>query len=130
MRVFAWLYLALLAAIVTAANLGQKSLLRWVDYVPLRDKAMHFLLLGGACLVVNAMLSGRKLTVGRFSLYLGTAVVFLLATCEECTQIWMPYRTFSWADMTANWLGIICFDRIFAWSQTRKAAATESQGLG
>jgi hypothetical protein len=99
-----------LIAIFTLVNSGKTGILRIVEYVPFRDKTVHFLLIGGAGLVANLALGLRKWKAGRVMFYTGTCIVFVLATMEECSQMWIPTRTFSWADMSANWLGILFFD--------------------
>jgi len=119
-RVIAWLYLACLATIVALVNAGQSWLLAWVYYVPMRDKSMHFLLLGAACLGLNLALDCRKISLWGGALMWGTLLIFAFATLEEISQIWVPHRTFSYGDLLANWLGILCADRLLAFHQARQ----------
>lgn len=75
--------------------------------MPLGDKAAHFVLVGGLALLANLAWPNRMWRVGVLRFMAGSIAVGLLITAEEVSQHWLVHRTFSWADLTANWLGVV-----------------------
>lgn len=124
MRILTGLYLVLVAIIVVLANVNQLGILGWVHKVPMGDKLMHFLILAGVCFAINSLLRLRKVSVLGIPVFLGTLIVLAIATGEEFSQMWIPSRTFSWLDMLANWLGILCMDRFLAMRERRASNPT------
>ncbi len=97
-------------AISAAASLGLVDpLLRFVQSVPGRDTVGHLLLIGGLAFVATLTLVDPRNPVSsrrwvRMILGLG-----LMVTLDEGLQLWLPRRSFSWADLGANYLGIVLF---------------------
>ena len=107
MKSLSLLFAAGLLLIVLLANTG--SLPAWMVALksfPGGDKAGHFILMGSMALLLNITLRQRRIEfVGR-SFLLGSTVVVLAVTVEEFSQIWLPQRSFDWADLLADYLGI------------------------
>ena len=101
------LYLAFIVVTVYAANTQRMFLpiLTWIHQAPGSDKVCHFLLAGGLAVAVNWLLNCRSLGI----IQLGTVICLVLATLEECSQIWIPNRNFDLWDLTMNTLGILLF---------------------
>lgn len=100
-------WLAFLTCIVWGADTG--GLRRFFDWYerlhPLADKAGHVLLIGGLTAALHHALGGRSVT--RAGLPAAAPVVFLVMTLEECSQRWLPSRTFDPYDLAANYAGIL-----------------------
>jgi VanZ family protein len=97
--------LVIVAAIVSA-NLGLGGgLIRLIQRVPGEDLTGHFVLFGGLSLAASAWLTDprrrRACTHARLA-----ALLAVLVTLEELSQIWIPGRTFSLADLSASLLGV------------------------
>jgi len=101
--------------VVTAATWPSHPLLRIAGTVPFGDKLGHFFLMGMLVLVLNYFLRGRALRAGPFSVLIGTAVGAALVVMEELSQQWLPFRTFSGADLLADALGVLAFDALSRW---------------
>lgn len=71
------------------------------------DKLIHFVLLGGASFFARRASGDVRMRL--LNLPLGPFVVGVVATIDECAQALSPVRTFSFADMAANLLGVIVF---------------------
>ena len=100
-------YLVFIVAVVYSANSQQwlAPLFSWLHRTPGGDKICHFLLAGGFAVAVNWLLHCHSLG----SLQLGTVICLIFATLEECSQIWIPSRSFDLGDMAMNTLGILLF---------------------
>lgn len=101
------LYAALLASIVVLADLGETETGRIIDRVrsvPHGDHIAHFVLMGSLALLVNLAIGPRRVT--RLAIPLGTAIVAVIVTLEEISQLWMHHRTFDPVDLAADFLGI------------------------
>lgn len=113
MTIVAALYIAFLVTLIVLAD---KGILRvWLlklQTFPYFDKIGHFLLLGTASLFVNLALRCRQFKIGSRPFLLGSAIVAVLITLEECSQIFFVFRGFEWSDMFSNWLGIFVFGQI------------------
>lgn len=101
--------LMLLAIIYMANTKTEFALFDLVRKLPLGDKMMHFLLIGTITLLVNLSLRLRIVKMFGIKILLGTVVIFCLTTLEECSQMFLPNRSFDLLDMSANILGIIVF---------------------
>ena len=87
-----------------------------VYHIPHGDKVAHFLLMGTLSFLVNLALHGRTIHLHPSRpMLLGTLAVTLIVLLEELSQIFLPSRTFSLADLTADFLGIFLFGRLAAW---------------
>jgi len=113
--------------VVTAATHPSHPLLQLAGSVPLGDKLGHFLLMGMLVLVLNYLLRGRSLRIGPVSMLLGTLAGAALILFEELSQQWIPFRTFSLADLCADALGVLVFDllsrRMIAFTRDAGTAA-------
>jgi polysaccharide biosynthesis protein VpsQ len=96
--------------VVVLADVGHlPGMLRAIYAFPGGDKVGHFLLMGGLSFFVNTSFASR-LVIERLNGHLvASAVVVLLVTAEELSQICFKNRTFSLDDLAAGYLGIICF---------------------
>lgn len=104
------LYIALIAMIIIFANLGLLApLSKWLHQLPYGDKIIHFIAFGGLALMVNISLKCAVWRVGQWSILKGSTLVLVLITLEEGSQYFLPSRTFSFADLFANYAGILAF---------------------
>jgi VanZ family protein len=108
-----------LLTIVTSATMGwAEPVFAFVRQVPYSDKVAHFVLLGTMSLLLNLMLNVARVQLGSFALLKGSAILLVLVTIEEFSQIWISTRTFSWLDLVCNYLGIV----VFGWLAVRLSA--------
>ncbi len=77
---------------------------RVVGYIPYGDKICHALLYGMMAWLLNYGLHFRKMW---FLPYPGSVIVLIFAILEECTQYYIPSRTFDLWDIGADFAGII-----------------------
>lgn len=109
LRVALVVFSLVLASIIYAADAGIAApVFAYVRSFPLGDKIAHFILMGTLALLVNLVLSRGLLAGNRHPILIGTAIVAGLVLLEEISQIWIPGRTFSFSDLTADALGIAC----------------------
>ena len=78
---------------------------RVVGYIPYGDKIMHAILYGIMTMLLNFGLKYKKF----YNLQLGAIIVFTFAVLEECSQYYIPSRTFDVYDILADFIGIILF---------------------
>ncbi len=110
-----------LLGIVALADLGHPWI-AMVNQAPMADKFFHFLLIGTLAGLLNLNLlrhnhaNGLSPSAGRRRLLRAALVLALLVTGEEITQLFLPARRFSWADLVANYAGILIAGR---WSLRR-----------
>lgn len=108
-RAALFVFSAILGSIIFAADAGIAApVFDFVRSFPLGDKIAHFILMGTLALLANLVLSRGLLARSRHSILIGTAVVAGIILLEEISQIWIPGRTFSFSDLTADALGIAC----------------------
>ena len=84
---------------------------RLIGHVPYGDKFSHALLYGVMALALNYGLNFRRVYF-LFHLQLGSIIVLLFATIEECTQYYIPSRTFDLGDLLADLVGVVLFSFI------------------
>jgi hypothetical protein len=85
---------------------------RMIGHVPYGDKIMHALLYGVMAGLLNWGLGYRHCC--RFGAlanapYMGAVIVLTFAAIEECTQYYIPSRTFDLWDLAADFVGVILF---------------------
>jgi len=91
-----------------------------VGQVPYGDKICHALLYGVMALLLNYGLGFRyiqynHISVGcctittPFYIQLGSIIVLTFATLEECSQYYIPSRTFDLWDLGADFIGVVLF---------------------
>lgn len=106
---FVGLWGGLLITVSVLADFGGIEFVRsLVGHIPHYDVIIHFFLVGSlgffVALVIPAEENASKLSPPRL-VYL----LIVLTTLEECSQLFRAHRSFSFADMTANTLGILIF---------------------
>jgi polysaccharide biosynthesis protein VpsQ len=94
--------------LIYLANTGQSSIFFKIgSSLSFRDKLGHCVLYALLTFKVNAAFCYKQVSLGkRFSLYLGTLLVFCFSFMEEMTQYFIPTRTVECWDLIANTLGI------------------------
>lgn len=106
---------AFLAFIIYTANTGNEmpvqQLIRSVDH---GDKVAHFILFGALSFLLNLAVTKKCFKWGRWSVYRGTALVAVLAVCEEGSQRFIASRTFDYFDLLADLTGVVLFAFITA----------------
>ncbi len=112
-RILYLLTASLVAMVVLIIALANKNLLPsfigqlWT--LPYGDKVGHFMLIGGVGFLVNLCLECKTWSLGRLNVLRGSAIVGVLITGEEFSQIFVPHRTFDLGDLACNYAGILCF---------------------
>jgi VanZ family protein len=103
------LYAAALAAIIAAADANRLPVFaQQLHHVPYLDKLAHFTLYGLLALFANlALVRSGRWTPMR-AIRIGTIVVLIVATLEEYSNRFVAVRDWSWGDLAANYLGILC----------------------
>ena len=74
------------------------------------DKTIHFLSIVPGTILFNAVLRYRVIPVGNRQLLVGTLIVVVLVSIEECLQIYIPFRSFDLIDLFAAIAGIALAD--------------------
>jgi VanZ family protein len=85
---------------------------RMIGHVPYGDKIMHALLYGVMAGLLNWGLGYRRCCrFGAIAIapYKGSVAVLIFAVIEECTQYYIPSRTFDLWDLAADFVGVILF---------------------
>ncbi len=83
-----------------------KILTQILGQIPFADKVVHFLLMALFSFLLNGALNNRLLQLGRRRWLLGSFLVALFMTLEECTQLFIPARNFEIMDLVCNYAGI------------------------
>jgi polysaccharide biosynthesis protein VpsQ len=106
-KLFALLFLLFLILVAYWADSAtMPSLLKAIYRFPNGDRVGHVVLYGILAFLLNLALSGRRLTLGRISLPLGSFLAAGFAVLEELSQFFFPARTPDLVDLTCGWLGI------------------------
>ena len=101
----------IVAVILVGANLGIFH--QWLPAfftASWFDKAVHFLSIVPGTILFNAVLRYRVILLGSRQLLVGTLVVVVLVSIEECLQIYIPFRSFELIDLFADFAGITLAD--------------------
>ncbi len=116
------LYIGFIVGIVVMADLGRfPDIFLFYQRVPGADTMGHFVLMGLLALIVNETLGWRTWDWGRVRFWTGTSLVVLIVTVEEVSQHWLPRRSFSLTDLSADYLGIWFFSAAAQWWKRRSA---------
>lgn len=102
-----WFYLAVLMTIIISAYL--KVLPVKSSSIPYYDTVGHFVLLGMAAFFGHLALNKRKISVGNISIPLAPLLVVIFCVIDELLQILSPYRSASFYDLAADFVGIAVF---------------------
>ena len=104
-------FIAFFAFILTVIYAADRHLARgffgWVQSIPFGDKAGHFVLMGTLAFLLNRALAGRTISPG---VQLGGVIVAVFVVAEEISQRWLPWRTFDYGDLLADFVGIALAD--------------------
>lgn len=109
---FAIVIVGALVAIIVSADreMMPASIARLYDW-PGGDKLGHFVLMGAAAFAVELALGGRRVALRiaghRLSLRLAPIVVGAAVIAEECSQLALPSRTFSFLDLAFSLAGVV-----------------------
>lgn len=76
-----------------------------VGKIPYGDKIGHIVLYGFMAFLLNYGLGGRKW----FKQQIGSLVVLVFSVLEEISQLYLPSRSFDFADIAASVVGIVLF---------------------
>ena len=76
--------------------------------LPFVDKVGHFLMCGILALLVNAALIRQNRWSLLRALTIGTLIVLIGSTLEEYSNLLTIHRRWSWGDLAANYLGVLC----------------------
>ena len=93
---------------------------RLVGHISYGDKICHALLYGMMAFLLNYGLGfhrvgflthqgGQECPPYRWNIHLGSIIVLVFATLEECSQYWIPSRTFDLWDLGADFVGVVLF---------------------
>lgn len=119
------LYIFLILLIIALANQGEYIYIfrNLVSQIPYGDKWGHFCLMGLLAFFVNILIACDKFKVFGLSFLKGSAIILVIVTLEEVSQIWVINRSFELLDLTFDYLGIFVFGQL-AWYLTRPKPAT------
>ena len=109
LKLISAIFIGILAAIVVGADKG--ALPEFVQSLySFRggDKIGHFLLMCALSWLINMSLGARPARLFSRDVLLGSAVVFVLVTLEEVSQLFFKSRTFSLLDLSFSYAGILC----------------------
>ncbi len=104
------LFTLFIILVIVLADLGRLGVLNYINRIPYADKVGHFILYGILALLINLTLfrsfpSRRRIGVDVVS----GLILALLIGLEEFSQRSFATRTFSLGDLSASYLGLICF---------------------
>ena len=106
-------YFFVLAFIIFVADRkGTRYLLDFVGNIPYGDKIGHFCLMGGLAFLLNLVLNAKTFSFLKINWLIGSLIVFIVVTLEECSQIFIRGRTFDWGDLAVDYLGILIFGEL------------------
>ena len=111
-KIFAVIYIFILAGIVLADVRETQFLFRFIRRLPFGDKFGHFFLMGMFSLMVNLALSARTVRVWKLNYLLGSLIVLAIVTAEEVSQIFIRGRSFDAGDLLADAAGIFIFGEL------------------
>lgn len=102
------LWLLFVAGIIVCADRSlARSLFEFVALYPGSDKAAHALGMCALAFTLNYALRARTIPLKCCRVQLGGLIIAVVMTIEECSQIWIPSRSFDLLDLAANYAGIL-----------------------
>lgn len=105
--VFAYLFILVILLIFYGASTNSLGFIGgFIKSIPYGDKYIHFTLIGMLAYVTNFLMGFRRFTLWNRKWLSGTTLIFTIMTIEECTQMFIPTRSFDLLDLSANYLGI------------------------
>jgi len=113
------LFALLIILIIILADTGNLGILSYINRIPYADKVGHFILYGVLALLINLTLF-RSLPARsrKWVAVVSGLILALLIGLEELSQRNFSTRTFSLADLSASYLGLI----FFSWLAVRTKA--------
>ncbi|RMG88674.1 MAG: hypothetical protein D6714_00295 [Bacteroidetes bacterium] len=110
LRILTLTYLSLFISVVFLASSGSALsffILDKLHVIPFYDKILHLGLLSGLTWLLNTSFPSRRYRLGGVILF-GTSILLAIAmTCEEFSQIFIPWRNFEMMDLICNYAGIL-----------------------
>lgn len=104
------LFILFMLVVILLADLGAiPEPIKLIYRFPNGDRIGHFVLYGILTFLVNTAFP-RRVHIGRINLFYGSAIIAVLATLEEFSQLLFSYRTFDLIDLSFTLLGIACAD--------------------
>lgn len=98
-------YGILFIGIILAADRGGGHVWHFLTDLPLGDKVGHLGLVGTLSLLLNLSLKGRRAPRPLSGIMLGSLLIAIAMTLEECSQAFFPSRTLDLFDGLANLAG-------------------------
>lgn len=100
--------------VIVGADLGLLGLVvGLIHRVPAFDKVAHAVLIGTLAWLLNQGLCWRLVTLRQRRWLLGSLIIAVVFTLEECSQAWIPGRSFDLGDLAANWTGVWLVGRLY-----------------
>ncbi len=111
------IYILLIITIITVVDSGVTAGFRsWLKVaIPHLDKFGHFFGMGMLAFLLNNLFHKSKTSKITLASFAGVMIACPLSTIEEFSQKMLTYRSFSYGDLAANYLGIIVFTLVFFW---------------
>lgn len=110
MKVIGYCFLAFVGLLMISVNMGwnlfNSDVIRMIKF---NDKIGHFFLMGGVAFFTNIIFDLRRVDIKGWSVLMGSAIVFVFCTIEECSQAFLVRRNFEVLDMVCNYSGILVF---------------------
>ena len=98
-----------LTALLLMVDFGSlHSVALYVNQLPVVDKVIHFCMFGLLALLANASLVRRPRWRMVGAIATGSILVLIASTVEECSNLFVACRSWSLADLAANYLGVVC----------------------
>lgn len=104
------LFTVFILLIIVLADTGNLGILSTINSIPYADKVGHFILYGILILLIDLTLFHAlpRQTRKWIAVTSGLILALLIGT-EEFSQQYFANRTFSLMDLSASYLGVICF---------------------
>lgn len=77
-----------------------------IGHIPYADKIIHLLFMTLLSFLLNGSLKKRQFLIAGQPFFLGSFLVTLFITLEECSQAFIPARNFEIMDLVCNYAGI------------------------
>ena len=105
-RVLPALYIAFILLVIVLADTGTIGFfVQWIHAIPLGDKVFHAILAFGLGLATDHGF-GRYVRIGRFTMRSTPIWLCPIVFLEECSQRFIPGRTFDLGDLLADAIGL------------------------
>ena len=129
-RIVLVVFVAFLAALVALADSGHgQQFFLLARKVPAGDKVGHFVLFGTLSFLVNLVLRAPEIRLWRITFLKGSAIVGIIVTLEEFSQLFFRSRSFDLGDLTADllgiWLGGWLAKKYLTWKRERSNPAAK-----